>query len=625
MYTDYLLSDELDYELTIRGYPAEGTVAEKRKRLRPALRMEKEGVVFSIKADLNPEEEIEIVAKKVDDLKASIDSFNYDNAANDYKRYSTRLWHVMGRINRINFGEDEARKGRLLIRCGEISDFLEESIFLLQPIRVPEFPSVVPTGSGNTSVENMTTNTNPVASPPTNTDSREQSRNVSLIDVEPRDLGMAIDHMQINNPLLSSPTPVTQTFTTTNAPGTRTSPIRPNVICPQTVIGSSALSGPSFIPGQYVTAGARPVAQTFWSQPFGPVGQYQYPNAAFQLQPDLRTRGPMQPQSNLHTLSCPVNPLGVDLTSAAAGNPPQRVGFRGLPDVENNGPNSGMGAGMEQLDRLRTFKTVSQWNVKFDGLTGVNNFLEGVEELRTACGISKAQLMGAAIVLFQGVALDWFRANMSSSHSWDNLVAMLRSAFLPGGYEEDLWSDIRARTQGQSERATTYVSVMQNLFNKLTERPNEQTRLQIIRRNLLPHIQGQLALMDFSNLSDLTVACQRVEDTQTRMDRFKPPPTNPMVVTERELMYNPRRYRQQVNTVDVPPTPSASQTRVPEQPQPTPSVAQRLSCWNCRQFGHLKRDCTQRRSNTKHCFGCGNPNYTRATCPRCSGNVGVTH
>lgn len=638
MNMDYLHGDELEYELSIRGYPAEGTVAEKRKRLRPALRMEKEGVVFSHSLQLDLEEETEICAKKVDELKAATDSFNFENASNEYKRYRARLGHVMGRISRINFPENDSRKGQLLVKCGEISDYLEETILLLDPIRVPEFPSVVPPGTGNTSVENTTAVHNSVSSPNSNPNHSNQSRNASLMDVEPRDLEIAISNLQMGSSVASTLTSTTQTRATSSVPGSGVPASATHAEmfahrAPITTTSSNFAERQS----QYLIAHQQP------SIPYLPPGRHpntvlqgQHPTTAFQSQPTWGSYFPgqaVQQYSHLPPLNDPL--AGCGNPSVPMGDPSRKVGFLGPVHGAGQGLDAQTGAGVDHRDRLRVFKTVSQWNLKFDGLAGVNDFLEGVEELRSACGITKEQLMGASIVLFKGVALDWFRANVPQSGSWDNLVTRLRLAFLPSGYEEDVWADIRTRTQGQLERSITYISVMQNLFNKLAEKPSEQTRVRVITRNLLPYLQSQLALSDFASVSELTTTCQRVEEAQARIQCFKPPPTNPLLVSERESMYDPRKYRQRVNTIETLPN-SSPQSRVLEQARPSYSEQARpshteqassttanLICWNCRQRGHVKRDCRQPR--TKHCFGCGRPDTVKSNCPRCSGNSTVTH
>lgn len=581
MNIDYLHGDELEYELAIRGYPAEGTVAEKRSRLRPALRMEKEGIAFAKHGFIDFGEEIEVCTAKVKNLVEAVDQFNYSKTQTEVKKYRSRLLHIVGRLNRLVCPMEDPRKGELLTKCGEISDFLEESTQLMQPVKVPEFGSVIP-GAEASSFSGTTTATN--ADVPNNSFRQvasDQSRNTSLLDVDPTELETAISDLQVNFQTHGTMSANTQAVMTGNT--TTLSSVIP-VSYPTSM--SSATHG--F--GNWRTTGLGPVT----CQASVPISSQ--PQQSWQ-----RGQQPQTASAVEYRKDCP-KPF-------TAG---QRVTFpedsvhgvvHGVPEVVTH-------------DRLRVFKTVSQWQLKFNGLTGVNNFLEGVEELRMACGVTKTQLKGAAIVLFEGVALEWFRANVDHSHTWDNLVQMLRTAFLPGEYEEDIWADIRARTQGQQERVTTYISVMQNLFNKLGQKPSEEMRLRIIRRNLLPYIQQQLALTDFRTLPELTWACQRIEESQTRIDRFKPPPTNPMFVTERELMYNPRRYKQ-VSSIEVPTRVEASQNTCSSQATgATPRTVTKQTCWNCRQAGHIKRNCTQ--PHRKHCYGCGMPNVIKATCPRCS-------
>lgn len=44
----------------------------------------------------------------------------------------------------------------------------------------------------------------------------------------------------------------------------------------------------------------------------------------------------------------------------------------------------------------------------------------------------------------------------------------------------------------------------------------------------------------------------------------------------------------------------------------------RDQCWNCGNFGHKFSGCSQPVGLGRFCFGCGRPNMTKATCPKCS-------
>lgn len=603
MIIEYLHSDELDYELAVRGYPTDGTVAEKRKRLRPALRLEKDGVSFSSSLVLNFGDELRVCADKVAELQEATNQFDFSKASSEYKRFRTRLLHILGRLKHITDPEYDATKGQLLVKCGEISDFLEETILLLQPIQVPQFPTLVPPEVETPTSTTTTASTGAGSVADIAQSSPNHSRNNSLIDVDPKDLESTILNLQLNSSSVQATvTPVTQTITTTNAPGGNVFPTTlPPVVFSQPFFG---IPDPAL---RAVPHGTFPMyVQSMPSYPaLLPTGNTSQPTAS--------TAAANVPSLRTGTLSDAVQP-GIGQS--------RRVSFAGVPDESIRDAQGCLAESRFGFsDNARVFKTVSQWNLKFDGLTGLNTFLRSVEELRVACGFSKSQLLSVAVVLFRGVALDWVRANVEPSHTWDDLVRLLKTAFLPGEYEEDIWADIRARTQGQHERTTAYIAVMQNLFNKLSEKPSEQTKLRIIRRNLLPYIQSQLALLDCTTISELSTACQRVEDAQARIERFKPPPTNPSLVTEQDLMYNPRRCKQQVSAVVAPQGTHSSQTGLSGSPSTARTGSTAQHCWNCGQKGHMKRDCTRPRS--RHCFSCGEPNVTKASCPKCAGNAGL--
>ncbi|KAG5867079.1 hypothetical protein JTB14_034989 [Gonioctena quinquepunctata] len=64
-----------------------------------------------------------------------------------------------------------------------------------------------------------------------------------------------------------------------------------------------------------------------------------------------------------------------------------------------SGGSRGRGQSSREDTTARNFNTVSKWNLNFDGQNmGITNFVERVEELRTACNILKGQLIRTCVV-----------------------------------------------------------------------------------------------------------------------------------------------------------------------------------------------------------------------------------
>lgn len=109
-----LLSDELSYELMIRGIVTSGTVAEKRLRLRNRMRSEQDD---DFDCPLDPTAELDICNRKLRDLKQAIDNFDIENYLNDYARISTRLMHIYKRLGRVIDPTVQEDRNTLISKC----------------------------------------------------------------------------------------------------------------------------------------------------------------------------------------------------------------------------------------------------------------------------------------------------------------------------------------------------------------------------------------------------------------------------------------------------------------------------------------------------------------------------
>lgn len=243
---------------------------------------------------------------------------------------------------------------------------------------------------------------------------------------------------------------------------------------------------------------------------------------------------------------------------------------------------------------------VMRWGVKYTGdnsVLSLNAFIERVEELMTARGVSRDQVFAQALDLFSGRASIWFRANRRQISSWDELVVALREEFQAPDYDEQLFDEIRKRTQGPHESIGMYVSTMTSLFSRLALHIPESNRIKIMLRNLAPFYQSQLGLAEVKSVEELLSIGRKLEWRKACADRYVPPPR-----------------RQQSMEPDLAYMSSSSSVASVETPsRPT------MKCWNCDSEGHLAVRCPA--PLRRHCYRCGRRDVTVRNCPKCSLNA----
>lgn len=244
---------------------------------------------------------------------------------------------------------------------------------------------------------------------------------------------------------------------------------------------------------------------------------------------------------------------------------------------------------------------VYKWGLTFDGTSSIKAFLERVNEMSISRNVSEDQLFNSCFDLFEGVALTWYRANRDSFLSWGDIVSALKKDFLPPYYDEALLDQIKARCQGRNESVTIFVSIMQNLFSKLSEPPAKKDQLLIIRRNLLTRYVHALALQDVNDISQLVNLCKRFDEA---------------------TQYNSKNFNLKTDCLEADlalVNLSQTSTRGPSQdkggPHNNSNIKNSLTCWNCSKKGHAYMQCREQKK--KFCFKCGKPNFTTYTCPSC--------
>lgn len=248
---------------------------------------------------------------------------------------------------------------------------------------------------------------------------------------------------------------------------------------------------------------------------------------------------------------------------------------------------------------------VQKWQLKFtgDSRVSVHNFLERVDELRVARGVSESQLFESAIDLFEGKALLWFRSCRDRFNNWKTLRDLLVKHFEPPDYKARLFEDIQNRTQDPNESFVEYYSSMSAMFRRYGPLA-EDVQLSMLIRNLAPFYTMQLPTVH--DLAQLEDECLKLEQRKYRADHYKPPSRRRSNYVEPDLA-----------CVSIPePMPSRSRTSVPVSVAAVQPATGR--CFNCDQLGHAFRNCSAPRRT--FCFRCGAVGRTVRNCSNCSGN-----
>lgn len=565
-----LLGDELTYELQIRGLPIGGTVKQKRDTLRGILAEERLGnIQTTSEINIDPSYEFSVCEGKLSDLEDAVINFDAGNAKNDFRRISSRLMHLKLRLNRIGCSDSEIQEVRndMLTWCEKLKADLDEVYQGSQIVEEHSPPNLSLLDIPNPLLPDR------INSNPENLPSNIEVGEV-LGDVDIDEYVELVKH-------ISNATPTKREQHIQSVRSNRISSLREKF---EKVI---TLQKPI-----YDRPSRKKVSLPEHSS----------------IQANSTLYSPAEDRIRRFSLS-KSNPVPETSQEANCGTSLPAHILQNLPLCNSSQPpNSSTFIGPDNS----YYYDVSRWKIQYDGWSSVTNFLERVEELRVSRGVSKGRLLRSAAEIFTKDALLWFR--MNNFTSWDDLTDKLRAAFQPHDYEYSLWEEIRRRTQGSQERVISYVSVMESLFKKLSALPSEPHRVELIRRNMLPNIQTQLSLHSIERLSELIRLARAVEETDWRVQKFQPPPSNVRHLVEPELAYK-KPVGLNVSSVETKNTnkavlANAEATQLSHTSSPV--------CWNCKSTGHRFRKCSQPKDI--FCYKCGKPNVTSNSCG-CSKNV----
>lgn len=272
---------------------------------------------------------------------------------------------------------------------------------------------------------------------------------------------------------------------------------------------------------------------------------------------------------------------------------------------------------------------------KYDGKTCVRSFIQKLEEFRVSKQIRKDDMFNHAFDIFTDNALHWYRHQKLNVTTWDELLHQLKSAFDTDDYDYRLLTEIRLRTQGETENITVYISIMCGLFNRLNVKPSETEIFDIITHNLRPMYAEVLAISNVQSLDQLQIVCKNYEKYKTRAAHYQEPSKSNLLTLAPEFAYTKTTNKPTDGTNTYRNQYRYGRNRYygkTDQPREDSQLAKPIAlvntnetestrrgvpfCPRCRTNAHSLRRCTVERFPI--CFKCGEKGVIYPTCTKCN-------
>lgn len=263
----------------------------------------------------------------------------------------------------------------------------------------------------------------------------------------------------------------------------------------------------------------------------------------------------------------------------------------------------------------QTCNIIEKWP-KFSGDTSpmpVDDFLRQIAQHSRSYQISAAELRVHAHLLFKDDAYVWFCAYDEQLDTWEKLVIYLRMRYDNPNRDRFIKDQMKARKQRPNEKFSAYLTDIEALSQRLVNKMTVQEKFSLIVENMKMSYQRRLALHmgSITSIGHLALLCYKFDSLETNLYNAKAAGVNQIELEDEFGEEAEESDESQVFAVQVRKTTAAA--RPPNEAVAVSRPRAEELCWNCRQLGHMWRDCVQRKR--LFCHICGHENTIASVCP----------
>lgn len=233
----------------------------------------------------------------------------------------------------------------------------------------------------------------------------------------------------------------------------------------------------------------------------------------------------------------------------------------------------------EAPDVVSAINQIRKWGCHFDGRDPIS-FLERIEELQAAYGLSSLEMLAGLPELLKGDALMWYRNHRAEWGDWDDFTRAFREQYLPRRYRTQLLRELQGRQQLENEPYTKYATHVLTLMRR-AGRLSLAAQLEQLYEGLRPEYKLYVRRHDVDSVPDLAALAREYESIASTQKTGLTPATR---AASTATTYNKEEC-----------------------------------CWRCKQRGHTRANC--QRTPKKFCSQCGKDGVLTRECHPRPGNL----
>ncbi|XP_062702524.1 uncharacterized protein LOC109403640 [Aedes albopictus] len=263
----------------------------------------------------------------------------------------------------------------------------------------------------------------------------------------------------------------------------------------------------------------------------------------------------------------------------------------------------------------QTCNIIEKWP-KFSGDSNpvpVVDFLRQVEILSRSYQVTPDELRMHAHLLFKDDAYVWFTAYESQLATWDMLLIYLKMRYDNPNRDRFIREEMRNRKQRPNELFSAYLTDLEAMSQRMTRKMTREEKFDIVVENMKISYKRRLALEPVNSIEHLAQLCYRFDALEANLyaPRSVMKPALNAIDCDEEYDKDSGDDEEACLLALQPKNLRKRNTNGPK--DKSEKENSQLLCWNCRQSGHMWRDCNRKKGI--FCHICGAPETTAYRCP----------